>query len=262
MLYPHHQITIDRTTEHFQAQPEVRALLLAGSIAHGLSGEGSDVDVLILVSDKDYEARVKKQQTVFVSTELAGYEGGYVDGKYLSEGFLAKVEEKGSEPARFAFADARILFSHVPDLPDRLERIVRYPVEEKFNRIARFNAQLEAWHWYVSEAAKKQNPYLMATAVSRLLLFGGRMLLAHNEMLYPFHKWFLAILNRAPDKPEGVVELMMEAGHTPSQPLADRFYDLITSFRQWEKGDIFWPNWFMQDTELSWMDGSPPIDDL
>jgi predicted nucleotidyltransferase len=259
-MYPHHEAALQRTIEHFQPQPDVRALLLGGSIAHGFAAATSDVDIMIVVADEDYVQRQAGRTTVFFSAELANYPDGYVDGKYISQTFLDQVEQRGSEPARFAFADAQVLFSHIDGLSDQLARIARYPAEQKQDRIQRFMAQLHAWHWYVGEAERKQNAYLMTTACAKLLLFGGR--LAHNQQLYPYHKWLRAVLARVPDKPAQMLDLMETVSQQPSSANAGAWYELITGFREWESGTTFWPNHFMRDSELTWLAGLSPIDDL
>ena len=200
-MYPHHSQTIQNVTEYFQRDPEVQALLLSGSIAHGFQSSTSDVDIMIFVSDEDHQKRYQSGQLHFFNMDLCTYEGGYVDGKYLSLSFVKQVLEKGSEPARFAFEGSRILLSRVPGFEEEVCRIPTYPIVEKAKRIKRFYAQFEAWHWYCGEALKQGNSYLLGTAVSKLILFAGRLILAHNEMLYPYHKWFLRVLENAPDKP-------------------------------------------------------------
>lgn len=263
-LYPHHQAAIDRVIAHFQAQPEVLALLLSGSLAHGFALESSDVDIQILISDAAFQDRLARKETTFFNLDLAGYPDGYIDGKYFSEAFLAEVEAHGSEPARFAYADIKILFSRVDGLQDQLDRVARYPFsdEEKVERIKRFHAQLNGWLWFTGEAERKQNPYLMTTAVSRLILFGGRMLLAHNEMLYPYHKWMLKVLEHAPHKPDGIVELMRETATHPTRANAIRFYETIKAFREWEIDPGSWGNRFMADSELTWMRDASAIEDI
>ena len=77
--------------------------------------------------------------------------------KYISRGFLKQVAKKGSEPARFAFRDARVLFSRGKPLETFLEEVVRYPVEGKEERLRRYYAQFEAWNWYGKEALKIRN---------------------------------------------------------------------------------------------------------
>src|SRR5512145_2615844 len=106
-MYPHHQDTIEKVTAFFAQEPDVLAVLLGGSVAHGFATAKSDIDILIIVSDDVYRERQRDNRLLFLSHELCTYPDGYVDGKYLSPSFLRTVQEKGSEPARFAFQDAR-----------------------------------------------------------------------------------------------------------------------------------------------------------
>lgn len=261
-MYPHHQASIERVTDYFRQQPGVQALLLGGSIAHGFARESSDVDIMIIVSADEHRRRLQEHDLTFFNRELVTYDDGYVDGKYLSMDFLAQVEQRGSEPARFAFADAQILFSDLPELEAHIRRIAQYPVHEKADRIRRFVAQLSAWNWFVGEAVTKQNPYLLNVAVTKLLLFGGRLILAHNELLYPYHKWLFNVLEQAADKPDKLLDTMRNLSRSPSQAGATEFYNLIANFRAWESDGERWGNRFMLDSELTWMDGTTPIDDI
>lgn len=59
-MYPHHSRSIQNVTEYFQRDPEVLALLLSGSIAHGFESPASDIDILIFISEKDYQKRFNR----------------------------------------------------------------------------------------------------------------------------------------------------------------------------------------------------------
>lgn len=256
------QEAIDRTTAHFQRDPGVIALVLGGSLAHGFGSPASDVDVNIVVSDAELAARTADGRTTFFDRDLCGYEGGYVDGKYVSPRFLAEVAGQGSEPSRFAFQDARILFSRDPALASLLEEIPRYPVAEKAERIVRFHAQLEAWTWYAGEAVKRGDPYLLVTSVSKLTLFAGRMVLGHNEMLFPYHKWFLRVLERAPSQPAALVERIRSLVAAPTGAGVTAFAEHVRGFRTWETEPARWPVRFMHDTELDWVHGGTAIEHI
>jgi predicted nucleotidyltransferase len=260
-MYPHHQESIDKLVPHLQGDPDVLALILGGSIAHGFETPASDIDVLIVVSDSDYEARRREGRLQLVDFEMCTYEGGYVDGKYLDRAFLERVAREGSEPARFAFADARVLFSRFDGLEETLRAIARYPVAGKADRIGRFYAQLEAWHWYAHEALKLADRYLLGTAVSKMVLFGGRLILAHNELLYPYHKWLVRMLEQAPDKPADLMARIEALYEAPSEDNIRAFYSTVAFFQPWECG-LAWPTQFMLDSELAWQDGRTPVDDL
>lgn len=261
-MLPHHAQSIQNVTDYFQRDPEVLALLLAGSIAHGFETPASDVDILILVSDEDYQRRLEENRVHFFNLDLCTYEGGYVDGKYLNLGFLEQVKQKGSEPARFAFAGSRVLFSKVDGLEEEVRKAAEYPVAGKEDRIQRFYAQFEAWHWYCQESLRLKNQYLLGTSVSKFILFGGRLILAHNELLYPYHKWFLRVLLDAQEKPDGLLEAIHQLNASPSLENVECLYEKVRNFRTWSAGDFSWPTQFMFDSELNWVDGRTPVDDL
>jgi predicted nucleotidyltransferase len=261
-MHAHHSQTIQNVREYFQRDPAVQALLLSGSIAHGFQGSHSDVDIMIFVSEEEYQKRFQTGQLHFFNTDLCTYEGGYVDGKYLSLNFVKQVLEQGSEPARFAFEGSQVLFSRVDGFAEYVCKIAEYPVREKAERIKRFYAQFEAWHWYCGEALAKGNRYLLGTSASKLILFGGRLILAHNEILYPYHKWFLKVLECTKDKPSGLLDCIQTLTESPTAENIEAFYEMIKSFRPWSDNPYHWPVQFLLDSELNWMDGKTPVDDL
>ena len=157
-MQPHHLDTIERVKAHFESDPHVHAVMVGGSLAHGFGKPESDVDIQIVIGEHDYAARLETGDLTFFSRELATYEGGYVDGKYTTAEFIGEVARRGSEPARFAYADARLIFCRDESISDLIVSAARYPIENKVERIVRFNAQLEAWHWFVSEAVSTTTP--------------------------------------------------------------------------------------------------------
>jgi hypothetical protein len=261
-MEPHHSQTIQNVKEYFQRDPQVLALLLSDSLAHGFQTSTSDVDIMIFISREDYQKRFQTGQLTFFNTDLSTYEGGYVDGKYLSLDFVKQVLEKGSDPARFAFEGARVLFSRVERFEEEICRIAAYPIAEKTERIQRFHAQLEAWHWYCGEALKRGNQCLLGTAVSKLILFGGRLILTHNEMLYPYHKWFLKVLGQAKDKPSDLMASIQALTEAPTVENVEAFYQKVKRFHPWDENPHGWGAQFMLDSELNWLDGKTPVDDL
>lgn len=261
-MHPHHAQSIRNVADYFQRDPEVLALLLAGSIAHGFETPVSDVDILIVVAEADHRKRLEENRVHFYNRDLCTYEGGYVDGKYLTPAFIEQVKRKGSEPARFAFAGSRVLFSRIDGLEAQVREAAQYPRAGKAERMQRFYAQFEAWHWYCQESLRLKNPYLLGTSVGKFILFGGRLVLAHNELLYPYHKWFLRVLEEAAEQPEGMMEAIHQLTATATPENVETLYEMIKNFQPWIEGEFSWPTQFMFDSELNWMDGRTPVDDL
>jgi hypothetical protein len=217
---------------------------------------------MIFVSDEDYKKRFAENRIHFFNMELTTYEGGYVDGKFSTRSFVQEVIARGSEPARFAFAGSQVLFSKLDGFADDIQQAATYPKAQQAERIQRFYAQFEAWHWYSGEALRLNNRYLLGTSISKFILFSGRLILAHNELLYPYHKWFLKVLEGAQDKPENFLESVHKLNENPVAENIEALYEMVKSFQPWIEGDFSWPTQFMLDSELNWQDGKTPIDDV
>jgi hypothetical protein len=260
-MLAHHQQTIDRLSAHFQSDPTALALIIGGSVAKDLCRADSDVDFMLVVSDEDFARRTQANAFHFFSRDFTDYPDGYVDGKIIDRAFLREAADHGSEPARAAFDSAFITFSRDPEIVDLLQRIPVYPEAEHRAKIQSFYAQVQAFQWFVSEAEKRNDPYLMMHAVSNLVLFSGRMILAYNRILYPYHKWFMTALRRAPHKPADLIERIDTLLAEPSKAHADALCDSVLTFTDWETTDI-WPVQFMRDSEWNWRYGCrPPLAD-
>ena len=262
MLLPHHRKSLARAVARLKANLNVLAVILAGSLAHGYARRGSDIDLVIIVSDREYRRRIREGALGYYETESCDYKGGYVDGKYSSLAFLEAVASRGSDPARFAFRDATVVFSRIRPIRGLLSRIVRYPARERDRRIARFLGQLEAWKWYYYESLKVRDAYLRMVALSKLVLFGCRLILARNGSLYPYHKWMLREVEKQKRRPRGVTALIRRMLARPEPKLVERFTSMVKRYAGTGKPDQGWPGQFMRDSELNWMDGNPPVDDL
>lgn len=260
-FYPHHERTFERLIDRYQADPNFLALLIGGSLAKGYGDENSDVDFMLIATDEEYARRQPDRALTIYGTELCDYPGGYVDGKIIDAAFLAEVADRGSEPARSAFEQVRVAYSRLPQLADLLKSITTYPEAKHVDKVRSFYAQLLAMQWYVGEAEKRANQYLLMHTVSELVLFGGRLILAHNRLLYPYHKWFLRRVQDAPDKPADLMVLIDAVLNTPSKANADRFCEAILNFTEWPAPPEGWPARFMEDTEWAWRYGQAAIAD-
>jgi hypothetical protein len=260
-MRPHHQRVIDRIREMFAEDPNYLAILLGGSIAKGWDREDSDVDILLVATPDEFARHQALDYYTYSSAEMCDYPGGYVDGKIIDLPFLREVAGHGSEPARSAFVGAQIIHSRLPELEDLLRQIVTYPETDRVEKMRSFYAEILAWQWYVGEAEKRSDPYLLTQAAANLVLFGGRLILAHNRLLYPFHKWFMTALREAPEKPSDLMALSEEFLKTPTKANADRYCSTLFDFTDWDVPTEGWPTRFLKDVEWSWRRGNAPIAD-
>lgn len=261
-VFGHHQETIDRLSAAVRGRDGIRALVIGGSIAHGFAAESSDVDVFFVIGEDEYRERLGRRELTYFNRELSTYEGGYIDGKYITVSFLKEVAKKGSEPARFAFKDAFVVFSSIEGLEKLIVDASRYPVEEKSDKIEKFYGQFEVWKWYFGEANKRGDLFLIHQVLVNYTLYAGRLILAFNEELYPYHKWFMRVLSDVKNKPTGLVEQIELVLRNKAAQDVERLNDMIAGFTDWGLDRRDWPNRFMVDTELAWMNGSAPVSEL
>jgi predicted nucleotidyltransferase len=257
----HHKNAIENLTESLKKDDKYLAVIITGSVAKGEERDDSDIDFILVVTDIEYEKRKRRNRLIYYDTQFCDYPGGYVDGKIVNLGFLKTVAERGSEPARDAFRDAWIAFSKIPEIEEILKKIPIYQKDEKAEKIQSFLAQFEISYWYIGEAERRKDKYLLTRAATDLVLFGGRLILAHNEIIYPFHKLFMNALKRAPEKPENLIELINTLIEKPSSKSGQAFYETVKNFKKWRMRGF--PNvQYMIDTELAWIEGKPYIGDI
>jgi predicted nucleotidyltransferase len=261
---PQHRATIDNLATALEVDDSILALLLTGSIAHGFETADSDVDVAAVVSTERYRDLAVNGSLTFLNFDVATYEGGFVDGKYIDLAFMRRVAEAGSEPARFAFADAEVLFARVDGLDDLLASIVRYPIEGRDDRVDRFVAQLMAWQWYFDQGVDKDSRYLVTLATHKIALFACRIVLARNELLYPYHKWVMRVTESAADRPVDLIAAIESLLAEPTREGAVSLCESVFAHYDLDADRVRrgWGEWFLRDNELTWMTGDAPIDDL
>lgn len=254
MIYRHHEKAIDYITEKFYADSNIDALLISGSLSHGFNSENSDVDINIVVSEEFYAAKADAKDLAYWENARDFYEGGYFDGKYITLSYLSLVAERGNEPTRFALADAQIAFDRTGKVHTLLRDIGVYDTSDLYGRTIRFLSQLDAWKWYCGEAAKRGDDYLLDLSVTKLILFAGRLILLENRTFFPYHKWFLRVLEEAPKKPPELMPAIRQLMRDKSPDNVNRLYDIVLSHKDWAEGKKYsWPANFIHDTETLWM---------
>lgn len=261
-IAPHHQRAIDKLTEAYQDDPRFLALIIGGSVAKGMARNDSDVDFLIVATDEAFQSQLEKKDLFINRKDLTDYPGGFVDGKIIDLNYLQALAQKGNEPSRAAFDGAFLAYSHVKELTPLLEQIPVYPEAERETRMQAFYTMAFIQHWLMGEAERHDNLYTKTKAASQLVLFAGRAILAHNRVLYPYHKWFLRYLEKCEEKPDGFMEQIQELLHKPSLETATNLFRSLRQFKDWGLTDHEAFMWFMTKVEWGWLEDNSALEDL
>ena len=260
-ILDHHQRAIDRLADAYLEDPRFLGLIIGGSVAKGYAREDSDIDFLIIATDEVFEEHRSAHDLFINRRDLCDYDGGHVDGKIINLAFLQDVAERGNEPSRAAFEGAFPAYSHVPGLDDLLRRIPVYPEIGHDERVKAFYSMAFIQHWLFQEAARHENLYTLTRAASQLALFAGRLILAHNRKLFPYHKWLSRALESVPEKPAEFMTCFNALLNDPRSKHATALFEQTRDFHDWGVSDLQAYTWFMTDVEWSWMTGQTPIED-
>lgn len=255
----HHRRAIQVLTDRYRDDPAFPALIIGGSIAKGKAKATSDLDVIFVASEEEYARRKAAGKLAFLLGDVCDYPGGYVDAKVFDVDFIREAAERGSEPARHAFIGAFPAYSRIAGLEELICKIPIYQEADQQEKINSFYSQLmlnRGYFW--GEAEKRDDPYLKARTASELVLFGGRMILAHNRILFPCQKWLMEYVEQAPERPEAFALRAHRLLEQPSKEHVERFCECVETFRDWSISCDPLAR-YIEDSEWSWLTRTPNI---
>ena len=237
----HHQRAVERLVDEYRNDSDYLGIVIGGSVAKGYARDDSDVDFMIIAKDRVFELRFARRDLFINRTDLCDYDKGFVDGKIINLAYLEDAAHMGNEPTRAAFEGAFAAYSHLPGLDSLLARIPVYPEAGHNKRLKAFYSMAFIQNWLFHEAARHGNRYTMTRAASQLALFAGRLILAHNRRLFPYHKWLTRTLEAVPDKPGNFMDRFNKLLEEPTADLAvqktsivvdDGFADIVIDEKQ------------------------------
>lgn len=258
-MLEHHKQSIERLLQYFEEEPGIIAVVLGGSIAKGCERPDSDVDALVVVTEEQYTCLQKENRLAESIHGHCTYEGGYFDIKYCTKAYLKALAERGSEPSRNAYLCAKCLRSSDPEIGELIARIPVFQKAEQADKMLSFYASFRlscGYFWNMSW----DNTYLRTRAMSDIVLFGLRLVLQENEVLFPCHK---ALLQAVGSLKKGA-ELLEHTNRfltEPSQESKDAFETCILNSLTYQPPEYF-PEVltrYTEDNELWWYKQRPCI---
>jgi len=248
----HHANAIERGRERLLSEnPGLLAIILGGSLAKGTERDDSDVDLIVVVSDAAYATRLAENHVSFLWRDVCDYENGYVEGRFVSRAYIREAAQRGSEPTRHSFTGASTVYCVDPEIEEWLPKIPVYPEDRHQSNIASFRAQLDlnrGFFW--GEGKRRGDRYLQTRAAAEMVLFGCRLVLAHNRILFACQKRLIEQTLAAPEKPDGLSEKTNRLLADMTDEAKEDFCNTIEGFADW--GDSDHLSHFLQDVEMSW----------
>jgi len=248
----HHARAIEKTVDRLRSEvPRLLAVILGGSIAKGIERDDSDVDLIVVLPDDDYATRLAENRVSFLWHDVCDYENGYAEGRFVSRSYIQEAAQRGSQPTRHAFTGATALYCTDSEIETWLPRIPVYPESRHRTNVASFLAQLQlnrGFFW--GEGKRRSDRYLQTRAATEIILFGCRLILAHNRILFACQKRLVEQTLDAPERPNNLGEKIDRLLTEMSDEAKEDFCQTIEEFADWGESDHL--SCFLQDVEMSW----------
>ncbi|KAB2865614.1 MAG: nucleotidyltransferase domain-containing protein [Anaerolineae bacterium] len=260
-MYENHRLTIQHLSQHFGTDPNVLVLIIIGSVARGDAGEESDVDFYLVVSDEAYSQGKVNNNLSLELTDLVVPPCPQANGKKITTQYLEAVAKHGTEPYRYSFADAHIAFSRQSSVKEMVQQCSIYPEHQRLDKMMSFVAQIPVHFSFLEFGHYSQTQYVLYETAVKIVLFAGRLILAHNRMLYPGRKGFMRELDKASDKPADMLVLANNLLTTPTIESAQAFIDPVLRYADWPQPPEGIGPRFMYDSVDQWERGWCPLED-
>jgi hypothetical protein len=259
----HHDAAVERFVARARLDPQMLAVVVDGSVASGRERPDSDVDLVLIVTDETFAAALAADRLSYVDDGAddggIGYEHGYYDIKVATVGYLDRAAERGDDPVRAAFLHAKVAWSRIDGLEEKIARINVVPDAQWEKRMAAQMAQARLHGGYfLNQASQLSNQYLLQHAVVHLVGAGGRALLALNRTLFQGQKYLETLVSELDRKPVGYEGAATAVLRDPNPATAKAYLTLLEEFHDWPLSQESTLSRFVQDTELAWLFGTVP----
>ncbi|MEU1972599.1 nucleotidyltransferase domain-containing protein [Microbacterium sp. NPDC019599] len=255
----HQDETLAVYADEVRSDPDVLGLVLVGSLARGTERADSDVDVYLVLAEAAFDRARERDRLSYIETDVATYDGGYVDVKVVSPTYLAAAAQRGDEPTRASLVGARVIWSRIADLDAEVERISRPGPDFFRTRCASFIAQMRLQGGYfLGRGEKRDDPYLTAWASLHMISAADRALLSHHGVLFRGHKYLREMVAGLPELPADYGRLVDEQLRRPTADRGLAIMRSVEEFRDWGVPGDATLSRYIEDTELAWLFGTLP----
>jgi hypothetical protein len=230
--------TIKSIIENLKIDENVIGIILCGSLAKGNSTKNSDVDILIVVNDTEFK-KIKDQKKYFWTTDqnIKKYPCE-VDGKIINIDFLTKSLTNGNEPTKNTLKYSKLIYCNSDKLTQVFEKLATLNIVDKNENIKKYYALMKSSRYSADDHLK--NRYQVIKCMLDTVLYASRLVLSHNNRLFPCEKNMGKEIINCENKPENYIHLMHRLLDDLSFENLESFYDVV---------ELYFEKYKFNDTE-------------
>jgi predicted nucleotidyltransferase len=197
--------TIEMIKKDAEKYPYILGIILIGSLAKNTENENSDVDIIVIVNDEEFENR-RKTKNYFCGTifEQSNYPV-YIDGKIVNKDYLKRIWSEGNECVKNTFSKIQLLYSCDTEISETINNFDKIN-HNKNENIRKFYALMKSYKFKANDDI--DNILQIKHGIFNSVFFACRLVLEHNDIYYPCVKNMEKELMQCKYKPENFIENM------------------------------------------------------
>ncbi|QUI24205.1 nucleotidyltransferase domain-containing protein [Vallitalea pronyensis] len=252
--------TIQQLINYVSKDESVLALILCGSIARGTETDRSDIDVIVVVTDARFN-RERTCKNYFWGTDFDSKDFKVeVDGKIIPKEFLEKVWKDGNESIKSTLYHSKVLYSRDSDIDRLLLDKPNILIGEKSENIRKFYSLMKSSRF--SAGDDLENTFYLNKCIYDTAFYACRLVLAHNNILYPCVKNMYKELENCKDIPKDFILLLNEVMHTYSYKKMVEFYNYVNNYFIEYHFDNRLRRGYVLENELFWFFNTVPYAEI
>lgn len=249
--------TIDVVIDEVQKNKKVISVILCGSLAKGNPRKASDVDIIVIINSDDFDA-TRSQKNYFWRPSIAT--PCEVDGKVFDINFLSYAIEKGNEPIQNTLKYSKLVYCIDNRVKQILDQFKTIEVKNKKENIKRFFALMKSSRYSADDDLA--NIYQFKKSALDTVLYASRLVLTHNDRLFPCEKNMEKEVRNCSKKPEKILENMHKLLNDISIDNLEVFYNEVEDYFQEYIFDDNERKGYVLENENYWYFNNYPYDKM
>ncbi len=252
--------TINQLIKHAAKDESILALILCGSVAKGTETDRSDIDVFVVVTDERFN-KEKETKNYFWGTDFDSEEYKVeVDGKIIPKDFLSKIWEYGNECVKSTLYHSKVIYSRDTDIEKLLASKYSIFIEQKNENIKKFYSLMKSCRFSADDDL--ENILFVNKCIYDTVFYACRLVLAHNDILYPCVKNLQKTLRQCKDLPDNFIPLMNEVMDSYDLNNMVQFYNCVDGYFKEYRFDNRLRRGYVLENELFWYFNTFPYSEI
>jgi predicted nucleotidyltransferase len=237
----------------------ILGVILIGSLAKNTGNKESDVDIIVVVDDDEFMKR-KLIKNYFCGTifDQPNYPT-YIDGKIVNKEYLRKIWSEGNECVKNTFSEVKLIYLRDPEISKLLNDFDKINYNKNEN-IKKFYALMTSYSLKAKDDVN--NIIQIKHGIFNTVFFACRLILAHNDVYYPYVKNMEKAIKNCEKKPDNFLENMYKVLETFSFNDLDLFYETTEEYFKEYKFDDSLRKGYVIENEEYWFFNVRPYSEI